>query len=252
MSSGIYSALSGAVGQERNLNVVANNIANVTTTGFKADAIAFNQALAAQAQPEPERNASLQYAELTRVEPDLSAGALRQTGKDLDFALLGEGFFTLRTPQGERLTRDGSFVRDAAGKVTTQAGDPVLVEGGKQEPEGRELIIPPQTKRISVDQDGTIRADGVDVGKLRVRTLVGAQEIQKIGRNQFTAAENAELARPDELGLVQGSLESANLNAIQGLTQMIIANRSFEALQKAIQMFRSLEERTARGLGQGA
>lgn len=250
MSSGIYSALSGAVAQERNLNVIANNVANATTTGYRADATAFNKVLAQQTQAEPQRNASYAYSQLTRVQVDMSAGALRRTGRPLDFAILGDGFFTLQTPDGERLTRDGSFVMDAAGKVMTQDGHPLLMEGNDEKPEGLELVIPRNAREILLSQDGSVQADGISLGRLRMRAFQGPLDVTKSGDNLFAAAPGATLVKPDELNLVQASLETSNLNAVHGLNQMIVTNRAFDALQKIIRTFQDIEQKTARGMGQ--
>lgn len=250
MSSGIYSAASGAVAQERNLAVIANNVANVSTHGYKADVVAFDEALAAQARAEPQRNISLKYAVLSRVEPDLSGGGLSETGGPLDLALLGDVYFTVRTAAGDRFTRAGAFLSDAAGTVRTPGGDSLLIEGGPRRPEGRELVIPPDTREVLVGEDGVVRADNVELGRLRLRSFARAQDLQKVGLTHFVPSAGVTPSLPNRFQVVQGSLETANLNAVQGLHQMITVNRSFDALQKVIRAFRSIDERTARGLGE--
>ena len=246
MSSGIYSALSGAVAQEKNLAVLANNVANVSTHGYKADRVAFNEALAKQAQGQPQRNISLHYAAVNRVQVDESQGALEQTGRSLDFAILGDGLFTVRTQQGDRYTRAGSFLTDAQGVVRNQLGDALLVEGERDKPEGRELTIPPGSHDITVGEDGSISADGQNLGKLRLRSFQRPEDLQKAGATYFAPAQGVTPQQPAFVQITQGALETANLNAVQGLNELITVSRSFDALQKVIQTFRAVDERTAR------
>lgn len=248
MSSGIYSALSGAIAQERNLSVVANNVANVSTHGYKADRVAFNEALAQQAQAQPERSVSMRYAALNRVQVDTSAGGLEVTGRPLDFALLGDAYFTVRSGGGDQFTRAGGFLTDASGVVRNHRGDALLVEGGPQRPEGVELTIPQGTRTITVGEDGTINADGQSLGKLRLRTFARPEDMQKVGSTHFIPQAGITPLNAGDVQLVQGSLETANLNAVQGLNEMITLSRSFDALQRVIQTFRSVDDRTVRDL----
>lgn len=249
MSSGIYSALSGAVGQERNLAVVANNMANVNTTGYKADVVSFNEVVMKQAEGEPERNMAFKYSQLTRVNADLNPGPLAETGRPLDWALHGEMFFSVRGPEGTRYTRAGSFVQDADGVVRTQGGDAVLLEGGPQDPEGKELRIPRNAKAISLASDGTVRADQATLGNLRVRTFSEPDKLEKVGTVEFVPTDGMEPIQPENYAVVQGSLEQPNFNAVQGLHQVINVNRAFDALQKIIRTFHTVDERTAKGFG---
>lgn len=248
MSSGIYSALSGAVAQERNLSVVANNMANINTTGYKADKTAFEVALMQPADGNRMGAASMKFAELKRSQADLSLGPLTETGNSLDLALLDQAMFSVRTEDGIRYTRAGSFVRDAEGVVRTHAGDPLLLEGGEGE-EGTELVIPKNAQEIGVAPDGTVSADRKPLGVLRLRTFESGSELSKVGQVYFRPEEGVTPRAPEEVQILQGSLEQANIGAVQGMQQVVMANRAFDALQQMIQSFRDADRQAARGFG---
>lgn len=255
MSDGIYSALSGAIAQERNLSVVANNVANANTVGFKGDRAVFNEILTNVKTP-PALSPSLRYANVADVQIDHQVGHLKLTGRQLDVALQGDGFFVVETPQGERYTRSGSFVMDQHGYLRTLGGHRVMQENGPVTQRGREIQIPEQTREIQISPDGTIRV-GQDehvqdeIGKLKiVRFANPREELVKDGLTWFNTA-NGGVPRPAEATTTveQGWLEDANINAVSGMNEMIIVTRSFEALVKVIETFRDLDNRTARDVG---
>ena len=254
MTSGIYSAMSGAVGQERQLAIVANNMANVTTTGYKADMVSFHEALTRQDENwDPNGNAprpvtSYKYVSIGSVQPDMVAGAMENTGRDLDLSVFGDVFFTVRTVNGDRYTRSGSFMRGIDGEVQSHGGEKLLIEGGEDLPEGKVLKIPLNAREISVSPDGVVRADNAEVGRLRLRRFNSGEDLQKLGTVQFLPKEGVEPQIPEQVQVSQGLLERSNMGVIQGMNEIIMVNRGFESLQKLIRAFRSLDERTARGL----
>jgi len=239
MSNGIYSALAGAIAQERTLDVVANNLANVNTTGFKADKVAFSEMTKQQNGAQPQ---AMRFVSLDRIGIDGSAGGVQQTGNPLDLALEGDAYFTVQGPGGgERYTRAGSFTTDSEGTIRTHGGYEVLGESGT-------LSIPEGTKQIRVGPDGSVHADGLEIGKLKLVSFASTQGLVREGLTMFSAGEGA-TPEPAEVGVAQGYLESANVNAIMGMTELITVNRSFDALQKVIETYKQLDERTARDLG---
>lgn len=241
MSDGIWSAVSGAVAQERALDVVANNVANANTTGFRGDRVAFQEALGrangrAGAQPP-----SMRYVAISRVASRNEAGPLRETGGALDLALQGQGFFAVQTPAGERYTRAGSFVAGSNGQLQTPEGHAVLGAGG---PDAR-VVIPAGTQEVRVAADGTVSADGQEVGQIAIVKFDSMDQLSKEGRTLFTAVGTP--PRPDtETTVTQGYLEGSNVSAVEGINELITVSRSFEAFQKVIQTFRDLDQRTAR------
>jgi len=256
MSDGIYSALSGAVAQERALSAVANNVANVNTTGYKADKTIFAEVMA-KAQKQLPTAPSLRYATVSQFAVDAQAGSLKQTGRTLDVALHGDGYLTVLTPQGERYTRAGSFVMDQEGVLRTPGGYEVLREGKReltdppnQLPPGKRIKFPPNTQEITFNQDGTISADAVVMGKLKLVQFDTQEDALREGLTLFTnqPGKQPKQAQPTTT-VEQGYLETANVNAVSGMNELINVSRSFEALEKVIETFRQLDDRTARDVG---
>jgi len=246
VSDGIWVALSGAVAQERALSVTANNVANASTTGFRGDRVSFRETLS-QAGVDGPAPQTLRFVSTSRVDYDESAGALRETGNPLDVALEGDGWFAIRTPEGERYTRAGSFTTDGQGVLRTPDGHAVL---GRPEREGDpapEIVLPQTEAEVTVASDGTIRSGEQAVGQLwLVRFAEGA--LTKEGHTRFTANGQPQDAY-DGNAVRQGMLEQANVNAVAGMHELITVSRSFEAFQKVIDTFQQLDERTARELG---
>lgn len=249
MGSGIYSALSGAVAQERTLAVVANNVANANTTGYKADRVAFDQALAqGGAAADARRSDSLKYTAINRVEADQSAGGVTQTGNDLDVALQGDGFFVINTPNGERFTRNGAFTLDAEGVLRTHSGHAVMGDAGGARRPGRELSLPQNANQVLIGDDGTVSADGIEVGKFKLVRFGQPQSLEKEGLTLFRDPGGAQLGDAEGAQIIQGSLETSNVNAVSGMSELITVTRAFDALQKVIQTFREVDGKAARDL----
>jgi len=242
MSDGIYAALSGAIAQARSLDVVANNVANANTTGFRGDRVAFSQALSQAGTDGPAPDA-LRFVEIGDIVTDTTGGSLQQTGGSLDVALQGDGFFVVRGAQGDRYTRAGNFVTNAEGVLQTPDGLAVM---GRPEDPSRprpvEIRIPQDTRDVVIASDGTVHADDTIVGRLRLVDLTGAQ---KEGDTRYTAQRAVDT---EETTVSQGYLEGSNINAVAGLNELINATRSFDAFQKVIDTFRQLDNRSARDL----
>lgn len=242
MSDGIYVALSGAIAQTRNLDVIANNVANANTVGFHGDRVAFSQALSQAGLSGPGPDA-LRFVQADRTATDSSAGALEQTGGHLDLALSGDGYFVVRGARGDRYTRAGNFVTDADGVLRSHDG--LAVMGRSEDPQQSEpaqIRIPRDAEDVTITRDGIVRADGQEVGRLRIVRLT---EAQKEGFTLFTAQQ---ATITTEARVEQGYLEGSNVNAVSGMVALINATRSFDALQKVIDAFRSVDERSARDL----
>ena len=239
MSNGIYSALAGAIAQERTLEVVANNLANVNTTGFKGDTVAFSEMTQKQNGAQP---GAMRFVSLDRIQVDGSAGGVQQTGNPLDLALEGDAYFAVQGPGGERYTRAGSFTTDGEGTIRTHGGYEVLGESGT-------LSIPQGTKTVKVGSDGTVHADGQEIGKLKLVSFANTQGLVREGLTMFSASSGGAPPEPAQVGVAQGYLENSNVNPVMGMTELITVNRTFEALQKVIDTYKQLDERTARDLG---
>lgn len=238
MSDGIYAALSGAVAQERALEVVANNVANVGTTGFRGDRVTFAESLAA-ATASPGVPTSIRYVEVDRVMVDTAAGPVQPTGNPLDLAISGDAYFGVSTPEGERFTRDGRFMAGTDGVVRNTHGDALLLEDGRTP-----LTLPPGTVSVNVGPDGTVSAGESVLGRIRLVDLDPAS-LRHQGSSLF-AASGARSAEGSSV--LAGCLEGANVGPIAGMNELVTASRTFEAFQRVIQGFRDIDNRTAREL----
>ena len=232
MYKGIYVGLSGAVLRHQQIDIVAQNLANVSATGYKRDRMSFRSYMLSEgvAQPVPTLYPeSKTMATLSRQETDFTPGQIFHTGNTLDLAILGDAFFAVRTPDGDRYTRNGSFKLDNTGGLVTSDGYPVLSESGP--------IILPQGSQISIDQDGGISVDGVAADSLK---LVGLQDPVKQGAGLFSGRP---VAADSEVQ--QGSLEHSNVNAFREMIGLVEAMRVYETNQKVIQSFDTLASKAA-------
>lgn len=248
MSDGIYVALSGAVSQQRALNVIANNVANTTTHGYKGDRMAFRQALSQAGTQGPAPDV-LRYNVAQKLQTDHSAGALQSTGNPLDLALQGPGFFAVETPQGVRYTRSGHFVADSEGTVRTKDGHALLGDTGA-------IQVPLDARGLRIMEDGGLfvleeGAPGQEpqeqpLGQLRVVRFASPQALEKEGHSLYVAPSGLRPEADGDTQVLQGQLETSNINAVAGLHEMIMATRAFEAFQKVIDTYQSIDEQAAR------
>lgn len=229
----------GLLAQEQKVDVLANNLANAATPGFKRMLATYRLApppapglagVPATSLPPANPNVLMPggILQVTTV-PDLRPGPMQPTGNPLDVAVDGEGFFVLQTAQGERYTRNGSFTLDDEGRLTNQTGDPVLGDGGAIE-------VPPGAL-LEIATDGTVRANGADLGRLRLVQPANALAFAPDGGTSFTIAPGAQAPTtvPEEgRRVAPGFLEGSNTNPISDLVAMITAQRVFEAGQRVI------------------
>lgn len=229
MSDGIYTALSGAMVMDQNLEILSNNLANVSTPGFKAQRPVFESVLVrAQGGDRPEDRSDVQIAQLGS---DMSQGDLIETGNDLDVALHGEGFFVARGQGGRpQYTRRGLMSLDANRRLTI-GGLPLEAQGGG------ELVIPEQSY-IYVEKDGGVYADEELVGQLNVVRFNAPEDLRPVGGG-FYEGNGAQPA--DDVEVLQGYAEGSNVNPVWGMTELIRTTRVFEATQKAIQAYKDID-----------
>ncbi|BBO88280.1 flagellar basal-body rod protein FlgF [Desulfosarcina ovata] len=231
MNGGMYLSASGAMVQQLRLEMLANNVANINTIGYKGEKSVFRVSEAAsstvQTLSEDETQPLSPYAPPFEVMIDFSQGALRQTGNALDVAISGSGFFSVQTPDGVQYTRQGSFTLDEDGNLVTPDGYAVLGEGGP---------INLEEGQVQIDLEGTIFVDGDEVGQLQVTEFADPSVLEKSGNGRFSLTDGAAAGqRPEFVEVNQGYLEAANVNTIQAMTEMIETSRAFEAYQKVIQ-----------------
>ena len=207
---------------ERRQEVASNNIANVSTDGFKAER-AFARLL----------DGALPAID---AQTDLRAGTLRPTGNPLDLAIAGDGFLVVDTPDGERLTRGGAFRLDEQARVVDHAGNPLLGDGGPIVIDvGNEVKLHETAEQlVNVDRDGEVRVGDRVVGRLRVETVPTGTRLEHAGGNQFLPPAERIPAAEGEREVRQGAIEESNVGSVSALVEMISVQRAFASVQKAM------------------
>ena len=231
MSNGIYVALSGAIAQSRALDVVANNVANTDTTGYRATRASFDEVLATQDGG--------RYVDARRPTVDTTAGEMVQSDNPLNVALDGDGFFVVETDKGMRYTRAGDFRLDTDGTLVTAGGDRVQGRNGP-------LVVPPATA-VDFAPDGTLRADGVEIGQLDIVRFPGGSLVPE-GGNLFRSQDLA-TADDGQTQVMSGFVERSNFDAVRGMVDLVRVSRTYEALHRMIENYKDMDQRTARELG---
>jgi flagellar basal-body rod protein FlgF len=244
MSTGIWSAASGAVGKTSALDVAADNVANATTPGFRAETAVFRQTLA-NAVDKTRGTQSMRYA-ITRTNvPHFNPGQIVESGKPLDAAIPdGNGFFVVQTPQGERYTRAGSFRLTQEGALVLPDGSPVLGENR------RPVQVDAQQPNIRIDNQGQLVAgDSLTgeqtLGKLLMVKFNDVNGLQKEGHMLLKALPQAGAASAYDGDVAGGCIEQSNANAVQGMTQLVSLSREFEMITKVIEAFSTIDHKAA-------
>ena len=226
----------------RQLDLIANNLANVNTLGFKSQKLMFKE----QTMPgavdnsflRPDRPISFVLDDANVV--DYSPGQTEMTGNPLDVAIGGQGYFAVQTQAGERYTRNGSFAINSTGQLVTQNNYPVLTEGGP-------LSFQPGEGPVSIAADGTISTNQGQRGKLKIVDFPPNQPPTKVGETLF-ASKNAIPATLPEVS--QGRLEKSNVNSVAELTDMISVQRSYQAVASLMKETDDLRKNSISTLGQ--
>lgn len=243
MENALLIGLSRQVALAREADVIANNVANVSTNGFKARHARFEEFLAPSAKADafPRGSQALSYVIDKGVGLNAGQGAIEMTGNPLDVAIRGEGFFAVQTPRGERYTRDGGFALNASGELVTSSGAKVLGESGA-------IAFSPQDGRIDIGADGTINtAQGVR-GKLKLVKFADVQSLTNDGDNLFSAPRPGQPLGKD--GRVEaGAIERSNVKPVLEMTRLIEVSRAYQSvsamLQRADELRRSAIQRLA-------
>lgn len=258
MLKAIYSPMSGALAQEKVLEIIANNLANVNTVGFKGDSVTFKLL-----EPEPEKNYKsplppanykvslddvmplkgndIAYVGIAGVERDESQGPALQTGNDTDLMIEGEGLLAVNTQDGIRYTRNGQLAVSPDGVLMTNAGQPVLGEKGN-------IVL--KAGKFEINHRGEIYQNSQLIDRLQLFSFNDPAGLERSGLNlwHYSGPEDDRVAIKDPM-VKQGFLEGSNVNAIKNLTSMIIAHRSYEAYQKAVSNYDRMMEISNNQLG---
>lgn len=242
MDRGVYPIVSGAIAQERRMDVVAANLAHIQTVGYKRETAVFRTLLA---KPQPgvpkmKINADKVFTSGGGTFLDWKGGSFRTTGSPTDVALEGEGFFVVKTPRGVEYTRSGNFVLNTTRQLVTREGAPVLGQSGPiQVPVGK----------LVINAAGDVTVDGAAVDTLRIVKFKDPASAVRVA-GQYTTQGRVDPA--PETKVVQGALEDSNVNAIGELIAMIEINRSYEAAQKVVQAMDDAERQAVTEIGRPA
>ena len=237
MNSGYYAACTGLMSRTQALDTIANNLANVSTAGFRGSHNVFSSVLATTGEtPLSVLNQDENdYGVLSGTQLDTSQGALVPTGNDLDLAMEGPGYFEVQTVSGPVYTRGGNFRVSPQGQLITAAGDPVTGENGPIR-----IIGQP----VSISADGTISANGAISGRLKLVEFASTANLQSAGGTYYTAPAGA--AIPAKSSQVrQGMLESSNVNPVISAVELISAQREVETMRRVLTMFSTEMDKTA-------
>jgi flagellar basal-body rod protein FlgF len=216
MTNPISALLSKQVGLRQQVDVIAHNVANLSTTGFKREDLAFATHIERLDVP----GSSLALAKVESTHTDLSQGALERTGNPFDFAIEGSGFFAVETADGVRYTRDGRFSTNQLGELMTATGHRVLDDGGAP------ILVPPEASDLMLSADGTLStSDGAPLGTLGIWQLPDGF-LRREADGLFVTEVEPEPAL--DARVAQGFLEGSNVNPVRELTDLIEAQRAYE------------------------
>lgn len=237
MENTLLVGLSRQVALGRELDVVANNIANLNTSGFKADGTVFEEYVASNARAADfsGRDARISFVHDRATWHNLSQGAVEVTGNPLDLAIQGRGYLAVQTPRGERYTRNGALQVSQTGELVTSEGYQVLGENGP-------IVMQPTDRDIMIAGDGTISVkEGSNSlvsalrGKLRLVNFAQPERLEKDGAGTFNPPNGMQAQADPNSRVVQGSIEKSNVRGVVEMTRMIEVTRSYTQIANLLQ-----------------
>ncbi len=241
MIKGIYRAASGMLPRIKKQEVVANNLANVNTPGFKRQDV-FMEELSRAHQRMMPRQEGWEIPMVDEIYADYSQGVLERTGDDLNIGLDGNGFMVVQSPEGELLyTRAGSFSLSPDGSVVTPEGHVLMTDVGP-------LVLEPGAS-FQVGIDGIITVSGEEFGRLAITDFEKPDALQRTDGNVYRAPQGLAQIEPEQLYVRQGYIERANVDVVREMVDMITSFREYESNQKAIQIIDESLEKTVNRVG---
>ncbi len=231
MDNSIYITLSRQMALFRDLEVSANNLANVSTPGYNTQKLLFSDYLV---KDNKQKDA---YANDVSTYRDTSKGSIRMTDNPFDLAITGPGYFIVETPYGTRYTKAGNFQIDSQGTLMTPDGYPVLGNDA-----GR-ITIPGNVKRVVINGSGQISGDGNDIGQVGLAEFKDEQQLERMGNTLYNTKEAAEPAEKSRI--VQGGLENSNVSAVSELVRVQEISRSVGNTAKFIETMYDLQRKAS-------
>ena len=224
-----YVGLSQQMALQRQMAVIASNVANASTTGYQREMMQFEAFTETMKGTEIGSAAPVAFVLDHGVARDMTPGELTNTGNPLDVGIVGQGYFAVQAANGDTFyTRNGHFLLDNQGYIATLNGERLLGAGGQP------MQIQPTDKQISVGVDGTVRSDVRDIGKIQTFQFDSALMLDRAGNNLLKARANATANPVKEVKVRSGMLETSNVQPIVEITQMIIVQRSYEQTAKML------------------
>jgi flagellar basal-body rod protein FlgF len=215
-----YIGLSQQMALSRQMDMVANNIANMNTPGFKAQGLLFKEYVNDKGPP----GSKISLVEQVGSYRNLVQGSMMQTSNPLDAAIEGDGYFAVQTPEGTRYTRNGSFSLNGAGEIVTKEGYQLIGSGGP-------LIVPQEAGQVTIMENGEVATEDGTIGKLKLVSFDNPQGLVAVGHNLFDAKDAPEqpVAAPR---VRQGMLEGSNVQPVVEMNRMIQVSRMYQSAQR--------------------
>lgn len=234
-------SLSKQMALQRQMDVVANNLANINTTGFKSENILFEEYKSPTARDRDFafKDQILSYTQDWATVRDMTQGAFQQTGNPFDLALSGDGYFVVQTPAGEQYTKTGAFQLSSDGTLVDLNGNPILTESGP-------IRFTDQTDDISINADGSITTSQGSRGRLRVVEFADPQALEHTGNNLFSGTGSGAAANTR---VIQGVVEKSNVSGVTEMSEMIRVSRAYESLSNLMQQQNDLRRTAIQRLG---
>lgn len=224
-------ALSRVIALKDQMDVVANNIANMNTTGYKAVEMRLKEQKVEGTAPGLRPGIGHSYSMVAQMGTlrDMRQGTITATGNPLDVAIQGKGYFSVQTPDGQtRYTRNGVFQMNQEGTLVDLSGNAVLSDSGQ-------ITIPKGTTSISIGSDGTVSTNKGNLGRIGLVDFENEQALQLDGSNTLKAPEGVEAQPIEHPKMLQGAIESSNVNSVQAMTDMINVERQYQSAANIIQ-----------------
>jgi flagellar basal-body rod protein FlgG len=237
MLTGMLDAAKGCLKEELRMNTISHNLANCNVIGYKKDKISFQDLLKNILPKDMDKVSSISKETLMNIVTNMQQGDLNATGNTLDFAIEGDGFFKVQTPDGPAYTRKGNFVLDGQNNLTTQDGFLVLgLEGPVKVNEGD----------VVVDGSGRVMVDGAEVGRMNLVQFADPKKLVKTNMALFKNPDpdnNQEKPVDDTVRIKQGYVEFSNVDVIEETVEMIDCLRAYESYQKAMQTLDGIDNK---------
>ena len=219
MENSLYVGLSGQVALEAKMSVIANNVANMATPGYKGQNAVFKEYISNQKRMKEDVSLVYDYGQYQMTDP----GPIKVTGNSLDVALVGPGFLGIQTPEGTQYTRAGNFGLNSLGELVNSQGYKVANQGGGV------ISIPGDARFVSIDQTGVVSTDQGEIDRLMVSEFKDYQKLDPQGNGLYATEEAATPAQDTKV--LQGKIEGSNVSPVVEMTRMIDVSREYQAVQ---------------------